>query len=550
MNVTLQPRGRSVPLGFVILFFPRFAVRQYPVWVPYELLTLGTALSHAGYEVQLLDERLVDDAVQVAARRAEEALFIGVSSRPGDQVVRALELFHGVKERFPRVPTVWGGWFPSSFPRECIAHKNVDYVVRGAADDAIVELAERLRLHNGDVTGIAGIESARQGFPACHNVKRPLTDINRTPQVEWRRFPMELYVTADGCISHYTSRGCPGNCRFCGVPRLYPAIWSGYSTDRMLGDITYFVENLGVTLVKFQDVDFFADVDRVRTFCKGLLSAGLKIRWVADIRVACAAHFDEEFWELLAAAGCCELELGAEAGADSQLEAVFKECCREEIIRVVKNTVAHGIHARVNFVLGFPGETPTLLQESLNLIGELARFGPGVRFHFYRFAPSPSTRLGRQVWIRKSERHSGRAPESIQELNSIAVNYQNPDMFWLSADMEDLIRETFEIDLPLACYNPARLHGGWRRILLKCLGIWARMRLRFGWESWRFERPLLRLTRMTLPMSREFDWAADEAEAKELARRRRRDGSQGFKARLPQGEQSRVERSMAKGSTP
>ncbi len=488
------------------------------MWVPYELMTLGTALSEAGYEVQLLDERVTEDAAMMAAKRAGEALFVGVSSRPGDQVVRALELFELMKNRFPMTPTVWGGWFPSSFPHECIQLDNVDYLVRGAADESIVQLAESLRKNWGNVEGIAGVNSARHGYPPCENPRRPLSDINKTPEVDWTLFPMEYYVTDDGCISHYTSRGCPGSCRFCGVPRLYPAIWSGYSAERVIRDIVYFVRELGVRIVKFQDVDVFADVERISDICRGLLEEHLKIRWIADLRVANAIKFSDEAWRLIRESGCSELELGAETGSDEQLAMIFKECTRQEIVAVVEEIVAHKIFARVNFVLGFPGETKEQLRDTLSLIEELAQLGEYVRFHFYRFAPSPSTRLGKGVWAKSSMRHNGDVPRTVETLNDIAQSYQNPRMFWLKRDVERSIRNLFEIDLPLAYYKAERPLDGWKKRLMRVLMWVAKKRLRFGFTGLRFERRVLRLAKVALPMSREFEWAENETSAKLAAR--------------------------------
>ncbi len=424
--MTLKAEGRETPLGFIILFFPKFAVDLYPMWVPYELMTLGTALAKSGYEVQLLDERIIEDAHKIAALRMSEALFLGICSRPGDQVARAIELFTLAKDIFPLTATVWGGWFPSSFPEECLALPQVDYVVRGAADESIIELAHCLRTKYGDITGVSGVSSARHGYPAIHNPKRPLADINKTPLINWKLFPMGNYVTPDGCMSHYTSRGCPGNCRFCGVPRLYPAIWSGYSAERVVDDVRYFVQELGVRILKFQDVDVFADTERILSVCRGFIRESLAIRWIADLRVANAIEFDDTTWRTIADSGCCELELGAESGSEEQLSAIFKECTVNDIFEVVEKITNHGIHARVNFVLGFPEEGYDDIHQTLDLVQRLEKLGDLVRFHFYRFAPSPTTRLGKRVWMTLGPRHDGKLPATVSEINAIAMSYDQP----------------------------------------------------------------------------------------------------------------------------
>ncbi|HGY92262.1 MAG TPA: B12-binding domain-containing radical SAM protein [Planctomycetes bacterium] len=510
MNFLLEPtRGRD-PLGKIILIFPRFQEEIYPLWLPYEIMVLGTALSEAGYAVRIVDERGDPTAIAGLIDEARDALFVGVSSRPGDQVIRALEIFRLLEDHHSAVPAVWGGWFPSSFPDACLAVPEVDFVVQGAADTSIVALAERLRLQDGDVTGVPGLNGCLPDRPVVRNPRRRLEDIDATPRVDWSRFPISDYVTPDGCLSYYTSRGCPGRCRFCGVTRLYPASWTGYSPERVLDDLEVFARRFGVRIVKIWDVDFFGDVDRALAICRGIVERGLPIRWIADIRAAAAATLTEDDWRLIAAAGCAELELGAETASESQLESIFKECGLDEIRRSVAAIVRHGIAARVNFVLGFPGESRATLKQSLAMIDELQRLGALVRFHFYRFVPSPSTRLGHQVWSMDEREHDGRIPEDVESLNAIALGYHRQTMFWIEENLERDILRWLGLFLPLGYYlgfNPGTSP------IVRGLAAIARARVRRGISALPIEALLLKLLRVQIPITREFEWEVSLAAA-------------------------------------
>ncbi len=512
MNVLLEPTGGRVPLGKIVLIFPRFQEEIYPLWLPYEIMVLGTALSEAGYAVRVVDERGHPEAIPGLIDEVKDALFVGISSRPGDQVIRAMEIFRLLEDHHSAVPAVWGGWFPSSFPDACLAVPEVDYVVQGAADTSIVALAERLRLQDGDVTGIPGLNGCLPGRPVVRNPRRRLEDIDATPRVDWSRFPISDYVTRDGCLSYYTSRGCPGRCRFCGITRLYPATWTGYSAERVLSDLETFSDTFGVRIVKIWDVDFFGDIERALAICQGIVDRGIQIRWIADIRAAAAATLTEENWRLIAAAGCAELELGAETASESQLESIFKECGLEEITTSVRAIVGHGIAARVNFVLGFPGETPETLKQSLVMIDELQQLSRLVRFHFYRFVPSPSTRLGHQVWSLDQREHDGHIPDDVTSLNEIALGYHRQTMFWVDEGLEKDILRWLGLYLPLGYYlgfNPGT------RSIVRGLAAIARIRVRRGLSALPVEAMLLKLLRVRIPLTREFEWevSVDAAEA-------------------------------------
>ncbi len=510
MNFILEPTGGRDPLGKIVLIFPRFQEEIYPLWLPYEIMVLGTALSEAGYAVRVVDERADPHAIEGLVDEVKGALFVGISSRPGDQVIRAMEIFRLLEDHHSEVPAVWGGWFPSSFPDACLAIPEVDFVVQGAADSSIVTLAERLRLHDGDVSGVPGLNGNLPGRPVVRNPRRRLENIDATPRVDWSRFPIADYVTPDGCLSYYTSRGCPGRCRFCGVTRLYPASWTGYSPERVLDDIEVFAHRFGVRILKIWDVDFFGDVDRALAICRGIVERGLQIRWIADIRAAAAATLTEDDWRVIAAAGCAELELGAETASETQLESIFKECGLEEIRKSVTAIVGHGIAARVNFVLGFPGESREPLKLSLSMIDELQQLGKLVRFHFYRFVPSPSTRLGHQVWSLDEREHDGRIPDDVVSLNEIALGYHRQTMFWIGEDLERRILRWLKLYLPLGYYlgfNP-----GTGRIVRGLAAI-ARARVRRGVSALPFEAMLLKILRVRIPMTREFEWEVSLAAA-------------------------------------
>ena len=332
MNVELTPeRGGGPPLGKVILFFPRFRFPQYPVWLPLEVMTIATSLWNAGYQVRVLDDRMVENAAEILLDEAEGALFVGATSRPGDQVLRTYEVFARLRQRHPDVVTVYGGWFPSTFPEACLDIDGVDVVVQGNGDRSVVELAERLR-SGRDLSGVLGVRSRLNGTLVV-NPRRPLEDIDETPRIPFERFPIEQYVTVDRCISYYTSRGCTAACSFCSVPAAYPHEWTGYSAERVVEEMHLLATRYGASVFKIHDTNFFPDLERVKAICRGLLARKLDLRWVVDVRVEDILKFDEELWDLLQRAGCRELETGGEAGCNRQLLRIEKLCTAEDIIR-------------------------------------------------------------------------------------------------------------------------------------------------------------------------------------------------------------------------
>ncbi|MEW6744824.1 MAG: radical SAM protein [Planctomycetota bacterium] len=508
INVELVPEDPCVsPRANVILFFPRFKGPVHPVWLPLEIMTVGTALWKAGYRVRVLDERVEPSAEEVLLREAGDALFVGLSARPGDQVRRSLQLFAKLKCRYPDVVTVFGGWFPSRFPEACLDLDGVDIVVQGTGDVAAVELAERLR--NGqDLKGLLGVNARIQGNKIL-NARRPLEPIDDTPRVPFERFPIERYVTADRCMSYYSSRGCPAACRFCCVPTPYPNEWTGYSAGRVLDEMELLTGRFGAKIFKILDTNFFADRERVRAICRGLTERALDVHWIADARVADIIRFDDELWELVKRSGCHEIVTGREAGCDFQLGRVAKECTSEEIRRAAELVVSHGMHIRVNFIIGLHGEGRRELLGTLRLLRRLQALGPQVRLQFYRYTPIPATSLGRKTWQLVTRGHDGTVPRDPHSIMAIPLNYDDGKLFWLSKREERRVKHLYYFYLPLVYYFPFvrdQARRGPRRWVLNRLVDVGRLRVRYGATAFPLELWLCRKFGRRMPVTREFEW--------------------------------------------
>src|SRR5262245_10469170 len=56
---------------------------------------------------------------------------LAVTVMPGPQMVSAIPLCRAFKAKYPAIPVVWGGYFPSLYPDTCLNAGYVDFVVRG-----------------------------------------------------------------------------------------------------------------------------------------------------------------------------------------------------------------------------------------------------------------------------------------------------------------------------------------------------------------------------------------------------------------------------------
>src|SRR4051794_32538020 len=115
----------------ILLVNPRITSRARARF-PLSLLTLAEALERRGHQADIVDGNVERDPVAAVLARLHAGSYdvLGVSVMGGPQVDTALRLSDAVRERLPRLPIVWGGYFPSLYPDAALTGSPADYLVR------------------------------------------------------------------------------------------------------------------------------------------------------------------------------------------------------------------------------------------------------------------------------------------------------------------------------------------------------------------------------------------------------------------------------------
>ena len=94
--------------------------------MPLALLAIGSYLDSAKYHVVIIDGRLEDDPVSKILSLCPGSICFATSVLTGGPIKDALQVSRAVKNKFPEMPVVWGGWHPSLFPIETLEDACVD----------------------------------------------------------------------------------------------------------------------------------------------------------------------------------------------------------------------------------------------------------------------------------------------------------------------------------------------------------------------------------------------------------------------------------------
>jgi radical SAM superfamily enzyme YgiQ (UPF0313 family) len=142
-----------------------------------------------------------------------------------------------------------------------------------------------------------------------------------------------------------TSRGCPFDCSFCSVTKIFGRKYRFRSCDNVIQELTSRKEKSYF----FCDDNFAAQPARSRKLMDALLK--MKIgKWSCQVR--CDVAKDDKMLKLMAKSGCKLVCIGFESVNNKTLRAYEKKQTTEEIIHAIRSFHKQRIKIHGMFVLG------------------------------------------------------------------------------------------------------------------------------------------------------------------------------------------------------
>lgn len=164
-------------------------------------------------------------------------------------------------------------------------------------------------------------------------------------------------------IQTRTARSCAFSCAFCNYPKRAGKLTlaSLETIERELDDL----RDLGVSNVVFIDDTFNVPVRRFKEICRLMIDKQYPFSWFSYLR---CSNADEEAIDLAAESGCKGVFLGIESGSPTILQKMNKAATVEKYARGIERLRSHGILTFGSFIVGFPGETPETVDESIDFV--------------------------------------------------------------------------------------------------------------------------------------------------------------------------------------
>lgn len=278
---------------------------------------------------------------------------------------------YAILERVKResaAPVVMGGPHVTFLPEEALL-RGADFVIRGEGEYSFVELVRRLREGVGDLRDIPGLSYREEGAGGTiiHNPGAPSVD--NLDDLPWPDLTLIHNFEKIPIMPIMTSRGCPHNCKFCSVTKMFGRRYRFRNTEDVLRELEVLHRRSPRASIFFYDDNFIANTRRTKELLRGMLERGIKVKWTAQATVRVVR--DRELLELMRESGCLFLYLGLESINPRTLEIYRKEQTVQEIGEAVKILHEYGIRVHGMFVLGSDEDDVTTIRQTVRFARNL-----------------------------------------------------------------------------------------------------------------------------------------------------------------------------------
>ena len=385
----------------IILFNPR-AVSSMNFRIPNSVLQVAASINGI-YDWVIVDGNREKDPwhkINQYLATGEYKVF-GSTVMPGPQLRQAIPISKNIKEKYPDVICVWGGYFPANQYKVVLDSSYIDFIINGPGDIAFPALLHALE-HNTPYEFIPNLIYKNQLGDIIKTSKQALLDQDSLPSLPYDRLN-QMYSIQDylrpthlgkETIAYHSSMGCPFSCSFCAVVPIYEAKWKARSAERVYEDIVHIKNKYGGDAIEFHDNNFF--VSEKRTVAFSNLIEKEKMNWWGEGRIDTIYKYKDESLARMRDSGLKMVFLGAESGNDEILKQMDKggKQTGAQIKEFAGRLSDYDIVPEYSFVLGLPGPSPEKVMEQIEkeiqFIKEIKEINPATEIIIYLYSPVPT----------------------------------------------------------------------------------------------------------------------------------------------------------------
>jgi anaerobic magnesium-protoporphyrin IX monomethyl ester cyclase len=310
------------------------------------------------------------------------------------------------------VPVIIGGSHATAAPYATIQNPAIDYVCRGEGERPLLELVKRLENKQDTLTVPNLVTKSLEGKIITNPRYSLFATLDQTPEADWSLFDTRhLTRPFEGELKTYgffeMSRGCPHACSYClnnvlkqmdadAPGDVKPGRYRFFSPEEIIGRMVKKKEEYGYDHVQLIDENMAAlptkKLEELAEMYKEKIGVGFFTQSRPEPFVG-----NSKKAKIMAEMGCKMIGMGMESGNAELRKTVLNRPMRDGVVEeAVENLKKEGIMTAAYYIIGFPGETEEMIQETIDLHRRVKPERFSVRFLY----PFPGTEI-RDLCIEK-----------------------------------------------------------------------------------------------------------------------------------------------------
>ena len=281
----------------------------------------------------------------------------------------AFELSTEIKKNF-NVPIMFGGADVTFYP-EIISHKDVDLVVVGEGEFAVLEILNSIRDAGKIRTDIQNVHIKKDGKVIKNPARDTLQNLDILPFPDYSIYDKYPVIMRDKIKRFMLSRGCVFACTFCyNFPLKKEFGKKGalktrrHSPKYAIDMIKDFLSRYDAEIIEFSDDCFIDNKEWLKEFLP-LFKREINKTFTCLIIIR---YLDEEIAKMLKEAGCKMVSFGIESGDEEYRMGVLNKPVRDtDIIKGAAILKKYKITFITYNMFNFPNETLEIAMKAVEL---------------------------------------------------------------------------------------------------------------------------------------------------------------------------------------
>ena len=229
---------------------------------------------------------------------------------------------------------------------------------------------DHLVLNEGELTMPEFIRDLELGKPKHIYTSTEWADLNATPVPEWGLIDVKKYAS----LNIQYSRGCPFNCEFCDITKLFGHTPRTKAKDQLLAELDAIYRSGWRGGVFFVDDNFIGNKkklidDILPAVIDWMVKHRKPFRFLTEASINLAD--DEPLMKMMVSAGFFDVFIGIETPDEKSLtECKKNQNKNRDLISSIKKIQQFGLEVQGGFIVGFDNDHPTIFNRMISFIQE------------------------------------------------------------------------------------------------------------------------------------------------------------------------------------